>query len=64
MTTEPLVDTLVGACAFFTWECRKPEPAGLPTLRAFQRSVADGLTRGLQGTRLATWTDQTPERNP
>lgn len=63
VTTEPLVETLVGASAFFTWECRRPEPPGLPTLRAFQRGLADGLTRWLEGTRLATWTDQTAERS-
>ena len=55
VTTEPLVDTTVGLAGFFTWQCRTPDPPGLPTLRAFQRSLAEGLTAWLKGTRLATW---------
>lgn len=63
VATEPLVDTLVGVSAFFTWQCRTPGPPGLPTVRAYQRSLADGLTRWLQGTRLVTWRAETPGRN-
>lgn len=55
VTTSPLVDTLVGITGFYTWQSRTPGPPGLSTLRAYQRSLADGLTRWLQGTRLGTW---------
>lgn len=55
VSTEPLVDTMVGIAAYTTWRSREPAPPGLPTLRAFQRQLADGLTAWLKGTRLATW---------
>ncbi|MDO5495300.1 MAG: aminoglycoside phosphotransferase family protein [bacterium] len=55
VATEPLVDVLVGFCAFGVWESRQPDKPGLPTLRAFQRTWADALTQWLQNTSLATW---------
>ena len=55
VTTIPLVDTLAGLTGFFTWQSRTPGPPGLPTLRAYQRSLADGLAQWLRNTRLATW---------
>ena len=51
----PLVDTLVGLTGYFTWQSRTPTTPGLPTLRAFQRTLADGLTAWLKETELATW---------
>lgn len=53
--TEPLVDTLVGGAGYMSWTSRQPAPEGLPTIRAFQRQLADGMTEWLKGTRLATW---------
>jgi hypothetical protein len=37
---ELITGTLAGFCAFFTDEGRRPDPAGLPTVRAFQRAQA------------------------
>lgn len=37
---EVITGTLAGFCAFFTDEGRRPDPAGLPTVRAFQRAQA------------------------
>lgn len=50
---EPLVDAIVGITGFLVWQSRQPPPPGLPTLRPFQRGLADGLTHWLAHTSLS-----------
>lgn len=47
------VGALAWVAGFLTHRSRTPAPPGLPTLRAFQRRWADGLTAWLRGTELA-----------
>ncbi|MEV0623247.1 hypothetical protein AB0I81_58725 [Nonomuraea sp. NPDC050404] len=36
---DPAVTVVVAAIAgYFAWQCRQPDPPGLPTVRAFQRA--------------------------
>ena len=41
--TEPIVDLLVAVLGLSERECRKPDPAGMPQLREFQRERASRL---------------------
>lgn len=45
---QVLTDLLVLVLGYFERSARQPAPAGIPTLRTFQRRYADGLTRWLR----------------
>lgn len=51
--TELIVDVLVSLTGFMVERCRRPDPSGLPTLRAFQRTLAEGMTSWLRATALS-----------
>ncbi len=50
--TELIVDVLVALTGYMLERCRRPDPPGLPTLRAFQRTLAEGMTSWLRATTL------------
>ena len=45
---DTLVDAVVGLLGYLVWNSRQPDPPGIPTLRAFQRRLADGVTTWLR----------------
>lgn len=45
---DTLVDAVVGLLGYLVWNSRQPDPPGIPTLRAFQRRLAEGVTTWVQ----------------
>ena len=45
---DTLVDAAIGLTGYLVWQSRQPDPTGIPTLRAFQRRLADGATEWLK----------------
>lgn len=51
--TDPIVHTLAGVLGYFEFTGRRPDPPGLPTVRAFQRFQAKALRAWLRTSALA-----------